>query len=426
LNVKILDGANHNTVAAAGDSMILLDSNGNNIYGDNAAALDTIVEAVPALDNTLCVNAETYAGSLVFVSFASLTDKFTFTGDSQIAHTAAANVIALAACKGETEGEILISSLQGGLCNIDYELDTGYCTTDAFDSQVMTYGAVGGNKMLIEGASVFGDAGDMFQVYLYSDTPGVYFQANPAGIFGYTPAQDPCTIALGGGAALAPAWTSVNEGGTLNPGYAAGGACAIASANRIRELRSATFTGIHTIDTLEVDIPNMVFDTSIVGAGTEVDIRVAMRKYPCGEIFSGTRTIGTFVTTCTVAGGTTTLMFPFMPPLDGSIAGWWGGFLIVNWGTTAGTATLTFTEADGDSATLTSGTIAANGGMYNPGSGADILSAATPAAGNTGTFGDSNVSVRAMCAFPMGGGFAFTGNGDEGTGYTAYTNAGWQ
>jgi hypothetical protein len=426
LNFKILDGQNHNVAAVAGDSMILLDSNGNNIYGDTVPG-DTITGAVPALQNTLCINAESYAGDLVFVSFASRSDEFTFTGDSQIAHTAAANVITLAACKGETEGEIAIAAQAG--CNLDYETAAGYCTADVFRTQTTPYGPVGGNKFIIQGASTLGDAGDQYQVFLYSDTPGVYFTAAPIGIDGYTPTQDPCGAGVGllGGTAVPAAWTAYNEAGTAGATFPAAGACTIASANRVRELRSATFTGVNTYDALEVDIPPMAYDTSIIGNGTEADIRVSLQKYPCGELFSATRTIGTFVTTCSPAVGTTTLLFPFLPPLDGSIPGWWGGFLIVNQSTIAGTAALTLVEADGDSATLTTPTIAANGGMYNPGSMADLLAAVTPSAGNSGTFGDSNVSIRAVCSFAMGGGFAFTGNGNEGTGYTAYVapGSGW-
>jgi hypothetical protein len=423
MNVKILDGAQHNAIVAAGDSMILLDSNNNNVYNDNAAA-DTIAGAVPAAENTLCVNAQQMAGDLMFVSFASLNDKFTFTGDSQIAHTAAANAISLVACKGLTAGNILIG-LQS-TCGLNYETPAGYCVNvpNLFGNQATPYGAVGGNKFLIQGAGTFGNAGDQYQLYLYSDTPGVYFTAQPA-VTGYTPAQTPCTTGLGGGAAVGTAWTNVNEGGTLNAVLPAAGICTVPTANRVREQRSATFTGVDTFNALEVATPTMTYDTSVVGAGTEVTLRMSLRLYPCGEIFSATRTIGTFVTTCPTAAGTTTVLFPFFPPMDGSIPGWWGGFVIVNGGATAGTAVLTFTEADGDTATLTTPSVAA-AGMWNAGAFSSLLTSVTPGAANSGTFGDDNFSVSAVCNFAMGAGFAFTGNGTEGTGYTAYVNAGWQ
>ena len=288
----------------------------------------------------------------------------------------------------------------------------------------MPWAVVGGNKLLIQNASVFGEAAaDQWQIYIYSDTPGVYFSAAPTYLRGFTPAQDACLTNYGvGGAAVAAAFVAYNEGGTAGAAYPAAGACTIATANRIRELRSAAFAAINTYDTLELDIPTMCYDTSIIGDGTEADVRISLRRYPCGEIFQGTRTIGTFVTTCPPAAGATNLLFPFLPPMDGSIPGWWGGFLIVNGSATPGTAVLTFTEEDGDSATFTTPSIAA-GGMW-VGNTAALLSTVTPNGANTGTFGDSNVSIVAACNFTFGGGFAFTGNGDEGTGYVAYASAG--
>jgi hypothetical protein len=425
LKIKILDGAQN---AFTGLTGILLDSNANGIFNDNPAT-DIITAAIPAPENTLCADAQLMSGDLMFTSFDSLSSKFTFTGDSQIAHVAAANQITLGSCKGLTTGNILIGSQS--TCALDYETPTGYCANapNIFGNQSVPYRvALGGNKFLIQGAGTFGNAGDQYRLYVYSDTPGVYFTGLPV-LSGYTPAgvAQPCGagVGLNGGAAIAPAWVAYNEGGTVGAVLPAGGACTVATANRVRELRSGTFTGIDTFNAIEVNTPTMCYDTSVIGAGTEVRIRMSLRLEPCGEIFSASRTIGTFVTTCPTAAGTTTLLFPFFPPMDGSIAGWWGGFLIVNGGPSAGTAVLTFTEADGDTATLTTPSIAA-AGQWNAGAFSSLLSSVTPGAGNAGTFGDDNFSVSALCNFAMGAGFAFTGNGNEGTGYTAYTNAGWQ
>lgn len=423
--IKILDGQAHNSVAAAGDSMILLDSNSNGIFQDATTATDDLIgyragTTVPYIENTLCINATQYAGDLVFVSFASLNDKFTFTGDSQIAHVAAANAITLNACKGVTTGEIPIAAQ--GTCSFDYELHTNYCATSTFSTQTMPWGGIGGNKYIIKGASVFGDIGDSWLIYLYSDTPGVYFTAAPV-MSGYTPTVDPCSLTFNSGAvAIAPAWTPYNESSAVATAYA-GTTCTVPAANRVREVRSATFTNIHTVNAIEVNIPVMAYDTSVIGNGTEAKVRVSFRKYPCGEIFTASRTIGTFVTTCSAASGTTTLMFPFFPPLNGSTAGWWGGFIIVNRSTLAGTIALTFTEADGDIATYTTPSVAA-GASFNPGSMSSLLALLTPAAGNTGTFGDKNCSAVAVCNFSNGGAFAFVGSPTGNTGYTAYVRPG--
>lgn len=397
LELKILDGALHNTT-------IRWDSDGSGNYGD--AAADTLQGPVPDLRNTLCVNAEQMSGTLMFVSFASLIDFINFTGDAQIAHAAAAQPLSLAFCKGETTGNILIAA-QGG-CRFDFETPLGYCPAPP--------ALFVGNMLFIEGTTTFGDPGDRYDIRIYSDTAGVYFAGAPA-VQGFIPADDKCTAT---GNAVGAAYIPYNESGTANVAYA-GGTCSVGSTNRVREIRTinGAIAGIDIYDALWINLPNLVYDTSIVGDGTQSVIRVALHKYPCGEIFSGSHTVGTLVTTCPVGVGGTTLLFPFLPAMDGSYPGWWGGFMIVNGSTAAGTAVLTFTEADGDTATYTTPSIPA-AGQWTAAASADLLTMVTPGAGNTGTFGDANVSVVGVCAFNLGGGFAFTGNLIEGTGYTAY------
>ena len=430
MDIKILDGLPHNAGPAGagvnnGNSMIVLDSNANNTYNDGgvATAFDVIRNPQPAPENTLCVNAELMAGDLMYTSFASLNDKFTFTGDAQIAHTGAAAAISLGNCKGVTEGEILMAAQ--GACTFTYETAVGYCSSDPFFLQP-------GNRIYVQGSTTFGTSGDMYQMVLNIDTPGVYFTAAaPTSFQGFTLAQNVCAAAVGvGGTAIATAWAIVNEAGSSAGVVPAGITCTVASANRTRELRSTQFTGIHNYDVMELGLPALSYDTSIVGVGTQAVATVHLSKYPCGEIFSASRTLGTFVTTCTPgAGAGTTLILPFLPPFDGSVAGWWGGFVIVNSSTVAGTAVITFMEDGatngqlGDCATYTTPSIAA-GATWNAGTGSSLLTMVTPCAGNTGTFGDQNVSATAVCTFPMGSGMAFTGNGIEGVGYMAASTEG--
>lgn len=367
---------------------------------------------IPHVENTLCVNAEQMSGSLMFTSFASLNDFLTFTGDSQIAHVVSVSPLSLAFCKGDTTGNILIAGQNA--CAFNYQTAAGYCPGPPAGLATFL-----GNRIFLQGTTTFGDPGDRYDMTITSNTAGVYFSAAPV-LTGFTPAAtNECTVA---GAAVAGAFVSMNEAGLTPAPYDATGSCSVAAVNRIRNVSTGTggaITGIDTYDALWITLPAMVYDTSIIGNGVESDIIVSVNKYPCGQIFSEELTIGTFVTTCPVGAGGTSLLYPFMPPLDGSIPGWWGGFIIVNGGTAAGTAVLTLVEDDGDSATFTTPSIAA-GGMWNAGSMADFLASVTPNAGNAGTFGDANVSITAVCAFNLGGGFAFTGNGDEGTGYTAY------
>ena len=410
-DIAILDGVAHNANIIMNN--VTVANPADTVWGDDPSDLIGLLgvaatgAVVPFLENTLCVNAEQMSGSLMFTSFSSLNSFITFTGDSQIAHLASTNPISLGSCKGETTGNILLGAQ--GTCTSTYGTATGYCPAPALFI---------GNRIFLQGTTTFGDPGDNYDIRITSDTPGVYFGAAVTTIGGFTPAAtNECTAA---GVAVANAFVNRNEAGAIGVAYP-GTSCSVAAAARVRDIRTAggNITGIDTYDALWITLPAMVYDTSVVGHGTVANITIYLDKYPCGNIWSATTTIGTFVTTCPVAVVTgSNLLFPFFPPMDGSIPGWWGGFMIVNGSAAAGTVTLTFTEADGDTATLTSASIPA-AGQWNAGAFADLLTQVTPGAGNAGTFGDSNFSVNAVTTFNMAAGFAFTGNGEEGTGYTA-------
>jgi len=373
-------------------------------WGDvEADTIDTALNSVPYVENTLCINAERFTESLVFVSLASLNDKFTFTGDSQIAHVATNNPLSLIPCEkaGATFGDILIGGQNS--CSFDYETPLGYCSTFK------------GNRVYLKGTTTFGDPSDRYDLQVTSDTAGVYFTAGPA-VAGFKPTDKKDCSTLG--SSLPVSWTSYNDANEKNPAFP-DSSCSVTSTKRVRKVLTTggQISSIHTFDALWINLPVMVYDTSIIAAGQEVKVTVQFSKYPCGVIFTGTVKIGTFVSTCATAASTT-LMYPFLPPMNGSMRGWWSGFTVNNASTTAGTATLTFTEQDGDVATFTTPSIKA-GGMY-VGDVTALLTSATPASTNTGRFGDSNVSIVVKCNFGLGGGFAMVGNGNEGVGYTAY------
>jgi hypothetical protein len=415
-----MQNAGNPAAAAAYPAFILLDTPlvaataGDGIYGNTnvTATSDLLAGPLPDVNNTLCINAESFTQDLVFVSFASLNDIYTFTGDSQIAHVGAAAQLALASCKGDITGFIPIGGQ--GLCTFDYELPAGYCPLPA---------TFAGNRILIQGSTTFGNVGDRYGMTVTSDTAGVYFGGAPV-LGGYIPTDTTQCTGLGTG--IAAAFTP--ETATTKVGVTYPASCVFTSLNRV--VKAATvaggIAGIDTFDRIWVNLPTMYYDSSIVGNGVEAKVTVSMSKYPCGDFFSGTRTVGTFVTTCPVGAGGTTLMYPFLPALDGSVPGWWGGFTVNNASATAGKVDLVFWEMDGDKATYSVASLA-SGGMWTMTS-AELLAAVTPDPANVGTFGDSNVMITVTCAFNQGGGFAFTGNGNEGTGYTAYVlgAGGWQ
>ena len=441
LRIKILDGQPHvNTVAAENKTSIIIDRDAVKFTTINGATtsttggyyrfgqmttdttpttktvknevIDTASYQVPHVENTLCVNAYNASGNL-HVSFASKQDKFTFTGDSQIAHTGTAASISLLSCLGKTTtlNEIKIGTQNA--CQFDYEtVGTGsatnnYCATHA------------AGKLYLSSTTVFGELDDRYDIQFTSLTNGVYFGGFPS-MYGFLSSQDACAVT---GTAITAATTDLSVGGVWKStnstlAYATSSACTVPAANRVNVIKTygGAISGIQNYTKIAFDFANFYYDTSLIGAGTEAQLQVTLNKYPCGEIWTGTITVGTFVTTCsTTTTGTTSLFFPFLP--GSAFVGWWGGYVVSNGGTTAGTAVLTATDVNGNAATYTTPSIPAKG-QFN----ASFLTAAdwTQAAGNTANFdGSANYTVSVTCNFTGGSGFAMLGNGTEGVGYTA-------
>jgi len=400
---------------------IALDKDNDGVYGEDTllgVSTDTIPADAdpqfpnPHVENTLCVNAEAMSGNDMYTSFDSLDNFITFTGDSKIAHVVGAAAITLEACKGVTDGDFTYASQ--GACEFNYNTGVGYCPGDALVTQYnQGRMAAGGQRVYLQSTSTFGDPGDRYTAKINILTPGVYFGASPGTLAGLTPLQAVCDGDVGTNVAL---WTLKNEAGTdvLAP---APNTCSVVAADRIREAYTTTFTGIDGYHQLLAVLNSFVYDSSILGYGTEVSVRFSLDKYPCGTIFEDDLVIGTYVEECPVGGvAGSTLMFPYFPAMDGSMSPWWGGFVVVNGSTSNGTINLTFTEATGATATLTNVAVAA-GQMYFMANTAAYLATLTADAG----FGDENMSLVVTCSFQMAAGFAFLGNSDEGTGYVAYT-----
>ncbi len=424
LQLKIFDGAawslTDGTIGANGNR-ILTDDDGDGTYGEigalvalagnevigNVNTADVTIGA-PYVENTLCINAEAMSGQYVYTSYASKLDKFTFSGDSQIAHTATAGSIALASCKDSDQFDIEVDSAQGATqCWFDYEATTSgtngnYCDTG--------WPSVEEQRFLIEATSgAFGDIGDKYTITAEITSPsnGVYFGGTPA-VTLIKSTQDECNVA-GTAPTTAPVWVGTDDSGDTVTGYN-GGDCSVDDDEMAVKL---TQTGTSAItldgyDTIYVNFADFVFMNTAVDVGEEVTVELTLNRYPCGEIFSDSRTIGTFVAECGTVAGTMTIRFPWLPGSDA--AGWWGGFVIANFGASEGTATLTYRDSAGATATYTTDAIAA---------GSQWVSTAITEADLTDVDGYDaalNFSVQAVCGFTARG-FAFTGNGEEGTGY---------
>lgn len=419
--MKLFDGKawSETKTATAGKSVILVDSDGDGTYGENetGATIDEVIggdcdtnstAGAPYVENTLCVNATSMSGQYLYTSYASKSDKFTFSGDSQIAHTAAASTIALASCKTASTDTITITSGQTTTCAFDYNSGTeiDYCTS-GFK-----------NKMLIKATSgAFGDIDDKYYVTaeITSPSDGVYFGGYPS-VVAYKSTEDSCldyTVATAAGSrtqlvgATSGNW-SIYQGSTAATGIGDSD-CAVASGKMVTKIvQKASYMDLDDYNAIWVWFDDFHYTNAAVAAGEEVTIKLTLNRYPCGEIFTGSRTIGSFVTSC-ASSTSTTLYFPWLPGT--AAAGWWGGYVITNIGTTSGTAALTYSDSDGKTATYTTPAVAA-GAQWTAGvTAADLTNV-------SGFDMSKNHSVTAVCAFSARG-FAFTGNGNEGTGYLA-------
>jgi hypothetical protein len=390
-----------------------VDSDGDGTYGETGTTDEVIGgdnsaegAATPYEENTLCVDASSMSGQYLYTSYASKSDKFTFTGDAQIAHTASAATIALASCKGDTTDNIGITGGQTSTCAFDYDsgTDIDYCGTSAFK-----------NKVLINASSgAFGDIDETYYVTaeITSPSDGVYFGGYPS-LTVYKSSEDECadyvpTVGTTLVAGNSTNWTLYEGSSTTTT--IGDSDCAVGDGYRVdKVVQKASFMDLDDYDTIWVNFDDFVYTNTAVAAGEEVIIKVTLNKNPCGEIFSDSVTIGTFVTSC-ASSSSTTLYFPWLPGTDAT--GWWGGFVLTNVGSTDGTAALTYNDADGGTATYTTPTISA---------GAQWTNSAVTASDLTDVDGfdmAKNHSVTAECAFSARG-FAFTGNGKEGTGYLA-------
>jgi hypothetical protein len=443
LDVKILDGAQYNAPTSTGalvdttSTRVITNSGGSNyafttmvagvftpgkyaVYGQDTSdtwpgqftgnvATDEYIGAVaaqvPYVENTLCVSAEKAVGNL-FVSFASLNDKFTFTGDSQIAHVGTGNAISLKSClPSKSAANDLITIGGQGQCSFNYDSHAGYCKS---------YAAA----VYLESDSVFGELNDLYDVALTSKTAGVYFKAH-ASVGGLGAFTAPCTT---NPTAIAST-TMTNTGVTFAPTTS----CTVANNNKSTMIwtTGGAVSNVHNYKYLVLGLPTMVYDTAVIADGTEVVLNVTLNKYPCGQIFSDDITIGTFVVACSAPPtGATTLLYPYL--IGTGYSGWFSGYVITNGSSSAGTATLTAVDEDGNSATFTTPEIAGMG-TYN----ASFMTDAdwTQAATNTANFTMAkNFVVKVACKFNMGSGMAFIGNTVEGyaIGYRAASNGALQ
>jgi hypothetical protein len=379
-----------------------------------------VTNEIPHVENTLCINAEDASGN-IHVSFASKNDFLTFTGDSQIAHTGGGVSFTLKTCTGKDTSTDYIEIGTQDSCLFDYDDDVGYCTGHDDDA----------SKVYMQAASTFGEIDERFDLSIEIATDGVYFSGAPTLTAYLASGGDACenegadSGATFGTFEYCSGTSCSDDGADVDYLASSDTSCTIDDENKIDRVftQGGAITEIQNSGQILFDFAPFHYESAVVADQTPVTLEITLDKYPCGTIGTETITIGTFVEDCPSSGSTdsSSLFFPFLP--GSQFVGWWGGYVVANGSTTAGAATLTATDANGNSATYEVDEVAARG-MFN----ASFLAASdwTQSSTNTENFdGSENYTVFVSCEFGKASGMCMLGNSTEGVGYTAETT-GWQ
>lgn len=259
-------------------------------------------------------------------------------------------LVTLETCPGATEGGILVGG--ESRCYFDYETGSGFCGDDAF-------GAIGGNRLLIKGPAGFGIPGGRFDISVEMMIPGSYFSdVKSASLWGFSPSQNACAGNLEneGGKKITPTFTMYTKDGPTERGP--DDSCSLASVFRVNKIATSggAITGLDAYTTLFLDLPLIVFDTTIIGSGATVTLQITMTESTSGQILSDTITLGTFETACGNGNDVLRGFFPIFPGTDNT--GWWSSFVIVNRGPSEKTVSLIYTDTIGNQACYTTAPIA--------------------------------------------------------------------
>lgn len=378
-----------------------------------SAAIDingikTFEQAAYLSDNTFCINVANYNAETVNVSMDSRADKYTFIpSNPQVAHIVAASTISYTNCKTATTGNILLPTTAQSSCSlIDYEGGSGYCKTAAG-------AAIHANNKVVFTSTTDYDMTTQYMARIQVLEPAnAYIQYNEGVTLKI--ANDKDTVCGGGlaGATLLPK-TYYSGTGSAMTTLTSTTNCVTSDTQRIRTMETGTGLLANTGKALWVDLPTFTYDTN-VSAGQNLVVRVTLMKYPCGTIATADVTLGTFGCSSSTTG-TSNLLFPYYTGIASSEA-WWDGLVITNSTATAGTATITLYEADGDIATLAPVTISGYSQYVTLLS--SVVDQLTQTAG-TGDLGDSSCFIKVSCTFPSAAGFAMMGDGTQAQGYLA-------
>lgn len=212
---------------------------------------------------------------------------------------------------------------------------------------------------------------------------GVYFVNYGWGAEGYTTATAACANTPSASIAATPVFRNASGGLLLNADVATGNTtCDVPLISRAVSMTiPASTLNLNTTDSyLWLDLPTMIFDSTLFQAGDILEVRVQINKAPCGEVFDGVFCIGT--AGCETTATSYCLRYPYFGK---TIGGQYVSAVVVdNLSSTAGTVTFTMFEQDGDQFTSAAMAVGAYSMIVR-----EILDPAFGWTGGPGTVGDS-------------------------------------
>ena len=293
--------------------------------------------------NTPCINVSQRDEATVDANMDSKEDKYTFIpSDPQIAHIVSASEITLENCKGAKTGYIPLPEEQADCDPFDYETGIGYCFNTHED-----------NHVLLVNTGSFPEVDYQIQLEIVEPGSGVYWSDGEISAQGYEKESDACSDddASTKFATADYEYHDADSDKLENADIVSSpDACEIdKKAKAVKILTDVDEIFGYREKVAWIDMPDLIYDNS-VSSGQVVKVTVKLIKAPCGELFSGDVTVGTFG--CQAAEESNNLLYPYFTAMEHGADAFWDGFVVINTGNIDGTAKLTIYEMDGDVATM--------------------------------------------------------------------------
>lgn len=241
------------------------------------------------------------------------------------------------------------SRWKGLSANVCQETDKGRGIIITNDSTFATNSKYAVSMTLVKKASGSDSYGSTSHAWWYTGTTASYFTSSA------NAANTSCTSGTATAVVTASgSWTGLTtssftvvppDGSTSYTGYhtwATG-----AAGNTWIDVGS-TYTAYNSI---MVDMQPVFIDYNNLAVGDTIGVTVSVSKYPCGVLKSETICIGEVVSTeCPTFGSACNMTYSYL--INPANTAYWSGLALSNLGSLAGTATMTFTDSAGGTATV--------------------------------------------------------------------------